>query len=78
MPKHVNFKLNDSLAEIMAAWLAKHPDIDRTTLCNLALREFLSKPHTLEPVVIQAAAEEVDRAVNMMIHDYSDTLDRLK
>jgi hypothetical protein len=78
MPKHVNFKLNDSLAEIMAAWLAKHPDIDRTTLCNLALREFLSKPHTLEPVVMQASAEEVDRAVNMMIHDYADTLDRLK
>jgi hypothetical protein len=78
MPKHVNFKLNDSIAEIMAAWLAKHPDIDRTTLCNMALREFLSKPHTLEPVVMQASAAEVDRAVDMMIHEHADTLDRLK
>lgn len=78
MPKHVNFKLNDTLAEIMAEWLAKHPDIDRTTLCNMALREFLTKPHTLEPVLMEASAEEVDSVVEMMMHERADALERLK
>lgn len=78
MPRHVNFKLHETLDRVMDAWLAKHPDIDRSTLCNMALREFLSKPHTLEPVVMQASQEEVDRAVDMMIHEHADTLEKLK
>ncbi len=78
MPKHVNFKLNDTIAGMLDSWLAKHPDLDRTTVCNMALREFLAKPHTLEAVVMQASPEEVDQSVDMMIHEHADTLERLK
>jgi|GEM_PF-6448263 len=32
----------------------------------------------LEPVLMEASAEEVDRAVEMMIHEHADALERLK
>jgi hypothetical protein len=44
----------------------------------MALREFLSKTHILEPVVVQASVDEVARAADTMIHEYADTLDGLK
>lgn len=77
--KTINFRIDSDLEPAVSAWLGKHPDIDMTTLNNMALRNFITKPHVLEPVeIVMASDEEVMEAVRSIEQDHADALEKLK
>ena len=77
--KTVNFRIDRDLEPAVAAWLSKHRDFDTTTLCNMALRSFITTPHVLEPVDVgMATDDEVMKAVRDVERDHADALKKLK
>ena len=77
--KTVNFRIDRDLEPAVSEWLGKHPDIDMTTLNNMALRNFITKAHVLEPVeVVMASDDEVMEAVRGVERDHADALEKLK
>lgn len=75
----INFRPEKDLFELMQNWLAQHQDIKRSALINMALREFISHPHTLAPAeTIMASKREVKGSIKKMLAEHEDTLDKLK
>ena len=77
--KTINYRLDRELEPAVAEWLGKHPDIDMTTLNNMALRGFITKPHLLKAVeVITASNDEMEAAVRLVMQEHADALEKLK
>ena len=78
----VEYALTDmgrDLEPAVTEWLGKHPAIDMTTLNNMALREFITRPHVLEPVAIAMATDdEVMAVVQAVEEEHADAIEKLK
>ena len=77
--KTINYRLDRELEPAVAEWLGKHPDIDMTTLNNMALRDFITKPHLIEAVeIVTASSDEMGAAVQLVMQEHADALEKLK
>ena len=77
--KTVNFRIDRDLEPAVSEWLGKHPDIDMTTLNNMALRNFITRQHVLEPVeLVMASDDEVMEAIKGVEREHADALEKLK
>ena len=72
----ISFRPDTDLWQAVMSWKEKNPDIDQTTLINMALREFISKEQVLVPVEIEA--KDLDKKFDEMMTKHSEAIERLK
>jgi|GEM_PF-6512356 hypothetical protein len=75
----LNFRLEPDTESLIDAWLAKNPGFTASQLGNLALRAFVTKPFVLEPVEVEQASEKsYFEALETVLHEHADAMERLK
>jgi hypothetical protein len=78
-PTNRSFRLEHALVSSVETWLEKNPGINFSTLTNLAIRNFITHPQTMEPVdTIEANDKEIHASIHKNLKKHRDAIDRLK
>lgn len=76
--KTVSFRLDPNLVNPVDEWL-KLNHLTFSVLANLAIQQFIAQNQNLSNVEVKAASDEsIDEAINEMIKEHRDAIDRLK
>lgn len=76
--KNVNFRLDSDLEKPVEYWL-KQNNMTMSTLNNMAIREFISREHTLKSVtLVEVSDAKANDTARKMMSRHADTLEKLK
>ncbi len=74
----LNFRLESETENLLNAWCEKNPGFTISQLGNLALRSFMTKPFVLEPVTEIASENTYFKALDEVLDNHADAMERLK
>ena len=74
----LNFRLEAETENLLNAWCKKNPGFTISQLGNLALRSFVTRPFVLEPVTEVASERAYFNALDTVLDDHADAMERLK
>lgn len=74
----LNFRLETETESLLNAWLEKNPGFTISQLGNLALKAFVTKPFVLEPVAEVSSEKEYFDALDKVLTQHADAMERLK
>lgn len=77
--KTTSFRLDTDLKHPVGEWLHHNPGFKLSSLINVAVRKFITKKQTLQPVeTVKASDQTVSRATKKMMKKHADMLEKLK
>lgn len=74
----LNFRLETETESLLNAWLEKNPGFTISQLGNLALKAFVTRPFVLEPVTEVSSEKEYFEALDKVLTQHADAMERLK
>lgn len=79
MSRQFTVKLDDQLADALSQWMAINGETNRSQVFIKALKNYIGKTQTLEPVVVQdATMEDLEEHLPELMKDHKEAMDLLK